>query len=196
MKRWACSMVPHIGIWVRGQSYIGWRRKLYSFGLIPIQLCEVTSIRLLLCVGIKVVDEWQISLGYVRGSNIYVRGYLDLCAWSLRLRTQTEENHYVKALFSSRERCFSLRRIRGIRAMRRRACVSLQRAYRGAGRAMPQHSKQGTGVSAIVSTGQSYRRIRLALADTTSIQLQYFHRFRQDRFAPFLDHKHTLYKNV
>ena len=36
--------------------------------------------RLLLRVGIKVVDEWQISLGYVRGSNIYVRGYLDLCA--------------------------------------------------------------------------------------------------------------------
>jgi len=24
------------------------------------------------------MDEWQISLGYVRGSNIYVRGYLDL----------------------------------------------------------------------------------------------------------------------
>ena len=44
-----------------------------------IQLCEVTSIRLLLRVGIKVVDEWQISLGYVRGS-------LDLRAWSLRLR--------------------------------------------------------------------------------------------------------------
>ena len=42
--------------------------------------------RLLVRVGIKVVDEWQISLGYVRGSNIYVRGYLDLCAWSLRLR--------------------------------------------------------------------------------------------------------------
>ena len=38
--------------------------KLYSF-------CEVTSISLLLCVGIKVVDEWQISLDYVRGSNIY-----------------------------------------------------------------------------------------------------------------------------
>ena len=33
--------------------------------------------RLLLGVGIKVADEWQISLGYVRGSNIYVRGYLD-----------------------------------------------------------------------------------------------------------------------
>jgi len=32
------------------------------------------------------VDEWQKSLGYVRGSNIYVRGYLDLRAWSLRLR--------------------------------------------------------------------------------------------------------------
>jgi len=25
-------------------------------------------------------------LGYVRSSNIYVRGYLDLRAWSLRLR--------------------------------------------------------------------------------------------------------------
>ena len=36
--------------------------------------------RLLLRVGIKVVDEWQISLGYVRGSNIYVRGHLDLRA--------------------------------------------------------------------------------------------------------------------
>ena len=33
-----------------------------------------------------VADEWQISLDYVRGSNIYVRGYLDLRAWSLRLR--------------------------------------------------------------------------------------------------------------
>jgi len=26
------------------------------------------------------------KFGYVRGSNIYVRGYLDLRAWSLRLR--------------------------------------------------------------------------------------------------------------
>ena len=42
--------------------------------------------RLLLRVWIKVVDEWQISLDYARGSNIYVRGYLDLRAWSLRLR--------------------------------------------------------------------------------------------------------------
>ncbi len=33
------------------------------------------------------MDEWEISLGYVRGSNIYVRGYWDLRAWSLRLRT-------------------------------------------------------------------------------------------------------------
>jgi len=27
-----------------------------------------------------VMDEWQKSLDYVRGSNIYVRGYLDLRA--------------------------------------------------------------------------------------------------------------------
>ena len=65
--------------------------------------------RLLLRVGIKAVDEWQISLGYVRGSNISVRGYLNLRAWSLRLRTQMQKGHYVTALFSSRERCFSLR---------------------------------------------------------------------------------------
>ena len=49
-------------------------------------LCEATYIRMLLCVGMKVADEWQISLGYVRGSNVYVRGYLDLRAWSLGLR--------------------------------------------------------------------------------------------------------------
>ena len=59
----------------------------------------MTSIRLLLRVGIKVADEWQISLDYVRGSNIYVHGYLDLRARSLRLRTKTEEKHYVKMLF-------------------------------------------------------------------------------------------------
>ncbi len=35
---------------------------------------------------IKLMDEWQISLGYARGSNISVRGYLDLRTWSLRLR--------------------------------------------------------------------------------------------------------------
>jgi len=33
------------------------------------------------------MDERQISLGYVCGPNIYVRGYLDWRAWSLRLCT-------------------------------------------------------------------------------------------------------------
>ena len=46
----------------------------------PILVAELTYIRLLLRVGTKVVDAWQISLDYVRGSNIYVRGYLDLRA--------------------------------------------------------------------------------------------------------------------
>jgi len=32
------------------------------------------------------MDEWQKSLDYVRGSNIYVREYLDLRTRSLRLR--------------------------------------------------------------------------------------------------------------
>ena len=53
----------------------------------PILVGGLTYIRLLLHVGMKVADEWLISLIYVRGSNIYVRGYLDLPAWSLRLRT-------------------------------------------------------------------------------------------------------------
>ena len=47
----------------------------------------MTNMKLLLRVWIKVMDERQISVDYVRGSNIYVRGYLDLRAWSLRLRT-------------------------------------------------------------------------------------------------------------
>ena len=85
----------------------------------------------LLRAGIKVVDEWQISLDYVRGSNIYVRGYLDLRAWSLNLRALAEEKHYVKALFSSRVGHFSLRRIRGILVIKRSACVPLRRGISG-----------------------------------------------------------------
>ena len=55
------------------KRYIPLEQIVYTFFSPP-------YIRLLLRVGIKVVDEWQISLGYVRGSNIYVRGYLDLRA--------------------------------------------------------------------------------------------------------------------
>ena len=58
----------------------------YWFVRRPILVAPQTYIRLLLRVWIKVVDEWQISMDSVRGSNIYVRGYLDLRAWSLRLR--------------------------------------------------------------------------------------------------------------
>ena len=55
--------------------------------------------RLLLRVGIKVADEGLISWGYVRSSNIYVRGSLGLRTWSLRLRAWMQKNHYVKVLF-------------------------------------------------------------------------------------------------
>ena len=68
-----------------------------------------------------------------------------LRAWMINLRTWIfgftclvfkttyidTENHYGKALFSSRERCFSLRWIRKILAIRRRACVSLRRGISG-----------------------------------------------------------------
>ena len=45
---------------VGGRTYIGQ-------GYQPTLVSVRTYIRLLLRVGIKVVDEWQISLGYVRG---------------------------------------------------------------------------------------------------------------------------------
>ena len=61
------------------------------------------------------MDEWQKSLDYVRGSNIYVRGYLDLRAWSLRLRTKTEENHYVKVLFPSLDKKNTRDKAKGLR---------------------------------------------------------------------------------
>ena len=103
-----------------------------------IQLCALASVRLLLRVGIKVADERLISLGYVRSSNIYVRGYLDLHAWSLRLRTQTEENHYVKAVF------FVTRRILFSPLDKRNTCdqakglrISSARHIVELGRAMP-----------------------------------------------------------
>ena len=67
-------------ILVAESTYIGRRTDQYRF--IP-----SSYIRLLRCVGIKVADEYQISLDYVRGSNIYVRGHLDLRTWPLRLRT-------------------------------------------------------------------------------------------------------------
>ena len=60
-------------------SMVGWCE--------PILVAAMTNMKLLLRVWIKVMDERQISLDYVRGSNIYVRGYLDLRTWSLRLRT-------------------------------------------------------------------------------------------------------------
>ena len=59
MKRWSCAMVS-IGIWMC-------EVELYRMAKNAIQLCEVTCIRFLLRIGIKVVGEWQISLGYVRG---------------------------------------------------------------------------------------------------------------------------------
>ena len=61
-----CALVRR----VRCTPVEGRDMNLYSFVKRPI--C-----RLLLRIGTKVLDEWQISLDYVRSSNIYVRGYLD-----------------------------------------------------------------------------------------------------------------------
>ena len=63
----------------RQQSHIGHWANLYRSR-------SQAILRPLLRVGLKVVDEWQISLDYVRRSNISVRGYLDLRTWSLKLR--------------------------------------------------------------------------------------------------------------
>ena len=66
---------------VRGQYTPVEGRDMNLYSLVQRPIC-----RLLLRAEIKVANEWQISLDYVRGSNIYVRGYLDLRVWSLRLR--------------------------------------------------------------------------------------------------------------
>ena len=60
-RGWRCSLV--LLLWGRSANNYWYALQTHS--------------RLLLRVGVKVVDEWQVSLGYVRGSNIYVRGYLD-----------------------------------------------------------------------------------------------------------------------
>ena len=110
-------------------------------------------IRSLLRIGIKVMDEWQIRLDYVRGSNIYVRGYLGLRTWSLRLRTQIRKFHYVKALFSSREGDFSLRLIKRNTRDKAKSLLDLfGETYRGAGQAMLQQNKQRQGSKATVQT--------------------------------------------
>ena len=120
MKRRACIMVLC--------RYMGACAELYRVAKKAIQLCDVTHIRLLLHVWRKVVDECQISLGYVRGSNIYVRGSLDLRTWSLRLRAQIEKNHHMKVLFPSREGHFSLRWItRNTRDKAKGLCISSER---------------------------------------------------------------------
>ena len=46
--------------------YMGAWVELYRMAKKAISLCEVTSVRLLLRAGIKVVDEWLVSLDYVR----------------------------------------------------------------------------------------------------------------------------------
>ena len=68
------------------------------------------------------MDEWQKSLDYVRGSNIYVRGYLDLRACLLRLRAIDGENPLREGAFFLHENYgFTLRWIRGILAIKRSA---------------------------------------------------------------------------
>ena len=101
-------------------------------------VAALTSIRLLLRVGIKVVDEWQISLGYVRGSNIYVRGYLDLRAWSLRTTyIDAEMPLWEGAFFLTRTILFPPLNKRNTRDKAKGLLSHFGKAYRGAGRAMP-----------------------------------------------------------
>ena len=113
-------------------------------------------------------------MDYVRGSNIYVRGYLDLRTWSLRPRALTEKNHYVKVLFSSRERCFSLRWIRGIHAIKRRACpITSERHLGELGMRYLSTLNRGQDSAATVSnhycfTPRSHRAVRTTLHTSPS----------------------------
>ena len=79
------------------------------------------------------MDEWQKSLDYVRGSNIYVRGYLDLRAWSLRLRTKTEGKPLREGAFPfTRTMLFPPLHKKNTRAKAKGLCGLFGEAYRGA----------------------------------------------------------------
>ena len=57
------------------------------------------------------MDEWQISLGYVRGSNIYVRGYLDLRTWIFGFACLVFKTTCVDRRISLREGAFFFTRM-------------------------------------------------------------------------------------
>jgi len=81
-------------------------------------------------------------LGYVRSSNIYVRGYLDLRAWSLRLRAQMRKKHYVKTLsLRKKNNTFPPQDKRNTRDKAKGLLDRFGEVYQGAGRAIPYHFK-------------------------------------------------------
>jgi len=89
--------------------------------------------RLLLRVGIKVVDEWQISLGYVRGSNIYVRGYLVFKTTCIDTEKPLREGAFSftrRTLFPSQDKRNICDKAKGLLG-------HFGEVYRGAGHTMP-----------------------------------------------------------
>ena len=77
-----------------------------------------TYMRLLLRVGIKVADEGLISWGYVRDSKYPRTWIFGVTCLVFKTTCIDAEKPLREGAFSSREGHFSLRRIRGILAIR------------------------------------------------------------------------------
>ena len=84
------------------------------------------------------MDDWETSLGYVRGSNIYVRGYLDLqCLVFKTTYVDREKPLREGAFFFTRMTLFLPLNKRNTRDKAKGLLGLFGEIYRGAGRAIP-----------------------------------------------------------
>jgi len=84
----------------------------------------------LLRIGIKVVDEWQISLGYVRGSNIYyLRTWIFGFTYLVFKTTYIDRGKPLRegAFFFARTMLFPLLDKRNTRDKAKGLCISSER---------------------------------------------------------------------
>ena len=84
------------------------------------------------------MDEWQISLDYVRGSNIYVRGYFGFTCLVFKT-TCVDRRISLRegAFFFTRRTLFPPLNKRNTHDKAKGVLAHFGEAYRGAGRARP-----------------------------------------------------------
>ena len=84
------------------------------------------------------MDEWQISLGYVRGSNIYVRGYLGFTCLVFKTTCIDKRKPLSGRRFFLHEKdTFPLLDKRNTRDKAKGLRITSERYIEGAGRTVP-----------------------------------------------------------